>query len=129
MLMTQSFGIGLDRELNQKMKLDTRLGSRTLNSDEVEAKNAETFKAAQKFEGLLVSMMVKEMRKTVHKSGLLDGGQAQEIFTEMLDNQYADNISKRGGFGLAKAMFNQMKIKTESDNATETVQRSVDLKA
>ena len=52
--------------------------------------------------------MLKEMRKTVNKSGLVDGGMAEEIFEDMLYDEYAKEFSKTKAFGLAEIIYNQM---------------------
>jgi Rod binding domain-containing protein len=59
-------------------------------------------------ESLFVKQMLSVMRKTVPKTGLIDGGQAEKIFTDMLDDQYAMSISKQRPFGLADALYGQL---------------------
>ena len=59
--------------------------------------------AAQGFESIFIQMLLKSMRSTVKKSGLLDGGKGEEIFTGMMDQNFAEATSNRdGGIGLAK---------------------------
>ena len=63
-------------------------------------------------ESLFVYQMLKEMRKTVHKENdLLHGGMAQEIFEDMLYNEYALQMSKTANFGLAKTLYEQLSQK------------------
>ncbi|HBE03915.1 MAG: hypothetical protein A2096_12090 [Spirochaetes bacterium GWF1_41_5] len=64
-------------------------------------------RATQEMESLFVKMMLDAMRKTVVKSGLLDGGQAEEVFSDMLYTEHAKNISRTGSVGLAKILYNQ----------------------
>jgi Rod binding domain-containing protein len=40
--------------------------------------------ACAEMESLFISHLIKEMRATVEKSGFIDGGQAEEIFTSLL---------------------------------------------
>lgn len=63
--------------------------------------------AAQQFESLFLNMMMKEMRKTVDRSGLL-GSDAMETYEQMFDQQVALGMSKAGGMGLAKFLEQQM---------------------
>jgi len=49
--------------------------------------------------------MLKEMRATVDESGLIDGGQAEDIFSDMLYDEYAKSMTKSAGFGLADAVY------------------------
>lgn len=62
-------------------------------------------------ESIFVNSMLKEMRKTVHKSELMHGGFAEEIFEDMLYDQYSLNISKNTNLGIAKMLYNEMKRK------------------
>lgn len=63
-------------------------------------------------ESLFVYQMLKEMRKTLHKENdMLHGGMAQEIFEDMLYNEYALQMSKTANFGLAKTLYEQLSQK------------------
>ncbi len=57
--------------------------------------------AAREFEGLLVEQMVKEMRKSVPKSGLLGDEPGHELFQEMLDGEFVRLMTRKGGIGIA----------------------------
>ena len=63
---------------------------------------------SEDFESLMINQMLKEMRKTVNKSGLVDGGMAEEIFEDMLYDEYAKEFSKTKTFGLAEIIYNQI---------------------
>ena len=65
-------------------------------------------KVSEDFEALMINQMLKEMRKTVNKSGLLDGGMSEQIFEDMLYDEYAKEFSKTKTFGLADIIYNQM---------------------
>ncbi len=60
--------------------------------------------ACNDFESIFVLQMMKEMRKTVHKTGLTDGGMAEEIFQDMLDQER----SKTATLGLGSLLFQQL---------------------
>jgi len=63
-------------------------------------------------ESLFVSQMLKEMRKTIHKENdLLYGGMAEDIFEDMLYNEYALQMSKTANLGLAKTLYDQLSKK------------------
>lgn len=59
-------------------------------------------------ESILLKQMLTVMRKTVKKSGLTDGGHAEEIFTDMLYEQYAKKMAQNQSFGLAETMYSQL---------------------
>jgi Rod binding domain-containing protein len=58
--------------------------------------------ACRDFESLFLSHMLKEMRTTIPKSGFMDGGHAEELFTSMLDGELAQKIAQHGGIGLTQ---------------------------
>ncbi|MFO7738214.1 MAG: rod-binding protein [Desulfatiglandaceae bacterium] len=65
-------------------------------------------KACAEFESLFMFYLLKEMRATVPKSGFINGGGAEEIYTSMLDTQLARELSLNGGFGLSAILFNRL---------------------
>lgn len=69
---------------------------------------AEARKAAKMMEGLFMRQLLKTMRKTVPKGGIMNGGMSQDIFTEMFDGAMADEMSKGRGVGLADMLFSQL---------------------
>ncbi len=67
------------------------------------AADGELHKAAVAFEGMLISLMFQNMRKTVQQSGLLgDTGQARGTLQYLLDQAVVDSAMKGGRtWGLA----------------------------
>ncbi|MEI1280594.1 rod-binding protein [Leptospira venezuelensis] len=66
------------------------------------------FDASGEFESIFVKMMLKEMKSTVHKSGLIDGGYAEEIFEDMLYDEYSKNLSANSSLGLAEQIYQSL---------------------
>lgn len=64
-------------------------------------------KAATEFESFFIYYMLKTMRQAVPKSGLLDSRHS-DTFLSLMDQEVAGLAAKRGGFGLAKALENQL---------------------
>ena len=62
-------------------------------------------------ESLFVNNMLKEMRKSIHKSDWLHGGFAEEIFEDMLYDKYSLEISKNSNLGMAKMLYNELSRK------------------
>jgi flagellar protein FlgJ len=56
------------------------------------------------FESIFMQQMLKEMRKTVDKTSLTHGGQAEEIFSDMLDSERAKDMK----VGLGDMLFSQL---------------------
>ena len=63
--------------------------------------------AAQEFEGIMLGIMVKEMRKNVPESPIFGQNTGREMFNEMLDNQYVRIMTERGGIGLTQMLMRQ----------------------
>ena len=70
--------------------------------------DAELSDACRQMESLFIHHLFKEMRATIHKSGFISGGNAEEIYTSMLDAEMAAKISTRGGIGLAEMLLHQL---------------------
>ncbi|EMY68678.1 rod-binding protein [Leptospira vanthielii] len=66
------------------------------------------YDASVEFESVFVKMMLKEMKNTIHKEKMIDGGYAEEIFEDMLYDEYAKNISQNESMGIAEEIYKQM---------------------
>ena len=73
------------------------------NSDD---KNSEKLKkACNEMESLFIYQLLKEMRKTIHKTKLIDGGAGEESFTSMMDMELAKKISLEKSLGISNILF------------------------
>jgi murein DD-endopeptidase MepM/ murein hydrolase activator NlpD len=64
------------------------------------------------FEAQFVKMMMGEMRRTLGKGSLIDGGFGEEMFTDVLDQERADVIVKGRGIGIGRMLEAQLTNKT-----------------
>ena len=88
------------------MKLEQKLGYTP------EEKDKRLKELAGSMEGMFVNLLVKEMRKTVPKdAGLINGGQAEEIWQQQLDSRYSDLLAQNHNLGLEEAIYEQMSAK------------------
>jgi flagellar protein FlgJ len=71
-------------------------------------KKSPLFAQCREFESIFVKIMIKEMRATVQKDGLMSGGWAEEVFSDMLDDEYAVSMSETASFGLAEQLYRQL---------------------
>jgi flagellar protein FlgJ len=71
-------------------------------------KSSELYKACLDFEAIFIKQMLNVMRKSVHKEGLLDGGLSEDIFEDMLYDEYAQKMAQTAQFGLAETMYLQI---------------------
>ena len=78
-------------------------------------------KACVQMESLFIHHLLKEMRATIHKSGFIGGGRAEEIYTSMLDAEMAVEISKTRGIGLAEMLLHQLGRSSSEDESGNSV--------
>jgi peptidoglycan hydrolase FlgJ len=60
------------------------------------------------YEKHFIREMMKQMRSTVHESGFIKQNNAEKIFRDQLDDQYADQWGKAGGIGLSGIIYDQL---------------------
>lgn len=65
-------------------------------------------KSCQDFEAIMLKSMLKEMRSTVPKDGLLDEGNDREMFQDMMDQQVAVQMSRSQGIGIAESLYKHL---------------------
>ncbi|MCL2356169.1 MAG: rod-binding protein [Defluviitaleaceae bacterium] len=77
---------------------------------------AQIRQAAEMFEAYFLNLMFRNMRSVnFDEDGFVPRGNADRIFTEMLDETIADKAAAQGGFGLADMLYAQM---TQQFNST-----------
>lgn len=77
----------------------------TARVDKEKAKHARLREAHRDFEAFFVGMLITEMKKTVKKNDMFDGGRGEEIFEKRLTDEQAKLLVSRGdGFGIARMM-------------------------
>jgi peptidoglycan hydrolase FlgJ len=62
----------------------------------------------EQFEAIFVKQMLTSMRRTVNKTGLVDGGMAEEIFEDMLYDEYATSIAKTTRLGISEMLYKEL---------------------
>jgi len=73
-------------------------------------KSSKLYKVSQQFEAIFIKQMLNVMRKSVSKTGLMDGGMAEEIFEDMLYDEYAQKMAESGSFGIADMIYRQLNL-------------------
>ncbi|MBI4830281.1 MAG: rod-binding protein [Candidatus Lindowbacteria bacterium] len=64
--------------------------------------------AAQELEAYFLHMLMREMRKTVPKNPILNGGKAEEIFQDFLDEEIAGELGRSNQLGLADLIYKSL---------------------
>jgi len=72
-------------------------------------KTDKLYQLCLELETFLVKNLLTGMRNTVQKSGLIDEGFAGKIYEDMLYDEYAKDLTKNSGFGLAEQAYRQLK--------------------
>jgi len=71
--------------------------------------SVELKKACEGFESYFLQIMFREMRKpSLHVGDMFEKSNAEEIFEDMLFEEYSKLSAARGGIGLADMMYKQM---------------------
>ena len=66
------------------------------------------YQACQDFEAIFLKQMLTAMRQTVEKGELLHGGFAEEVFEDMLYDEYSKKMAQTAGFGLSELLYRQL---------------------
>jgi len=75
-----------------------------------EAALGRLHQATQQFEGVFLGMLLKEMRATVPQDGIFGkDSPTTQTFTEMLDQQRANQLASTGTVGIANLMEQQLR--------------------
>ncbi|MCL2500183.1 MAG: rod-binding protein [Defluviitaleaceae bacterium] len=70
---------------------------------------AEIRNAAEMFESYFLQIMFREMRRTtLNENSFIPKSHAEEVFTEMMDEQVSKDAASAGGIGLADMIYKQM---------------------
>lgn len=64
--------------------------------------------ACRELESVLVYQLIRSMRATVPKSDVMGNSMGMDIYEQMLDEKYAQEIATSGAFGLADTMYAQL---------------------
>jgi peptidoglycan hydrolase FlgJ len=104
-------------QLHQNQRIENRLKNVKNQTDSQDDPQLQA--ACAEMESLFLSHLLKEMRATVEKSGFMDGGQAEEIFTSLLDVEISKKLSTAGGIGLASILLEQLGGKSTGKNLSD----------
>ncbi len=94
--------------VQQKMDMDALRGRITPGPD----KDKKLREACEGFESVFIGQMLKEMRKSVSKDGLLKSKE-EDQYVSMFDEELSKSLAKGGGVGLADYMMRQLSTRTD----------------
>ena len=102
--------------LDQRLSLDVQ-GVDELRRTARSSPQEGMKQASKQFEVMFMNMVLKSMREATPSDGLFSS-QSEKMYTSMLDQQLAQNLSGRG-LGLADAMYAQLSRMTGGDAAPQ----------
>ncbi len=101
------------------------LAARALSTQQASASGGQpnlkkTKEAAQQFEGFFVGQMMEYMMADLHPDATFGGGQAEETWRSMLNQEYGKQIAKSGKLGIANTVMKSMiKLQEGRDAAAQ----------
>lgn len=94
----------------EKLKADTVKNNNAKSHDELEDEKIKLL--ASEFSSIFMNQMFKAMRSTIPEGGLIDGGFAEEVFTDMLDSEISKLGAGQDGFNtIGRLLYQQLKRK------------------
>lgn len=97
-------------DLNFNNRIDTTKIQRK-NVDIENKEDQELMEACKEFESIFLYMMMKEMKKTVPRDGLIERSSASETFEDMYLEELSKEISSdENSIGFARQMYDQFKM-------------------
>jgi flagellar protein FlgJ len=79
-----------------------KIGTKDIHAKAQDSKDRDQIRQlSEDFESIFLGMVLKSMRDSVQKSGLIDGGNAENIYRSMLDDEYAKQMAAQHHTGLA----------------------------
>ncbi|NBU58687.1 MAG: hypothetical protein EBS23_02700 [Betaproteobacteria bacterium] len=82
---------------------------RTLQRDAAAGSPQAMRSVAQQFEAILLTQMIRQMRKPMMPNGMFDTPQAGH-WNEMVDQRLGLHLAQNGGIGLADALLKQIEF-------------------
>jgi flagellar protein FlgJ len=66
-------------------------------------------KVCADFESIFIYHMLRKMRSTIPRSGLVNEMKGKDTYEMMMDQKVSEDLSNKGGLGLQKMLYNQIK--------------------
>ncbi|MGZ3691659.1 MAG: rod-binding protein [Pseudobdellovibrio sp.] len=90
------------------IKLNNTLRQPLTQADKTKAADDKLHEVSELYEKHFIREMMKQMRSTVQEGGFIQQNNAEKIFRDQLDDQYADQWTKSGGIGLSTLIYDQL---------------------
>jgi len=101
-------------------KAETDSFESKLRSAMTNQNDAALKEACVQFEELMLGILYKSMKSTIHRSELLPPAPGRDIYEQWQDDALMKKIAERGTFGLADMMYKQLSKRMQ--NAYELIE-------
>lgn len=65
-------------------------------------------RAAEEFEAIFISQMLKSMSIGIKTDGPFGGGQSEDIYRELMNEELGKTITSKGGIGISDAIYREI---------------------
>lgn len=79
-----------------------------INENKLNKQEKKLYNSCIEMESLLWKQVLNTMKKTINKYKLFDGGQAEEIFSDFLYDEYASMMAKNSSSGISTQLYKQL---------------------
>lgn len=84
-------------------------GTDAVDDGKVGAATRETLrKKASEFEEVFIGQMLTPLFEGIEVDDTFGGGHGEDMFRSMLTQEYAKQVNRRGGFGLADSVYREL---------------------
>jgi peptidoglycan hydrolase FlgJ len=90
------------------MKVTSNIDSLRVIEKSDRKENPELKKVSKQFESVFINQIVQAMRKTVVKGGLVPESNAERIYQNLLDAEYAQNMSESEQIGISNLVYEHL---------------------
>lgn len=101
----------MDMNFSQLQMGNINPNSKIKNEPVAEPKTQREFaarKAADEFEAIFISQMLKGMSIGVKTDGPFGGGQSEEIYRDLMNDELGKTMTSKGGVGLSDAIYREI---------------------
>lgn len=99
----------MDVSVSQFALGTARTGEAKAGLDPLRARDKQAARdAAESFEAVFLAQMLQHMSKDVGQDTMFATSHSEGIYRSLLNDQYAEEISKRGGIGIADAVYKEI---------------------
>ena len=103
-----SFGELLEKVRNSKLPPPVDASTSMVSKAPSIDKTDKLYELCMELETFLIKNLIKSMRSTVQKTGLIDAGFAGEVYEDMLYDEYAKAFAKNANLGFAEMAYRDL---------------------